>query len=112
MYRKSSVEKAGGYVHCEGFEDYHLWVRMLHAGMKGYNLPDILLRMRTSGMYDRRGGLHYAGNILHFRLFMWRSGFCSLGDFLYASAGHVAVSILPAGLRRVFYNTLLRKTGE
>lgn len=108
MYRKSSVQKAGGYVHCEGFEDYHLWVRMLQSGMRGANLPDVILRMRVSGMYERRGGLHYAGNIIRFRFYLWRTGFCSLGDFLYAVVGHVGVSLLPNRLRQLFYDKMLR----
>ena len=108
MYRKSSVQKAGGYVHCEGFEDYHLWVRMLQSGMRGANLPDVILRMRVSGMYERRGGLHYAGNIIRFRFYLWRTGFCSFGDFLYAVVGHVGVSLLPNRLRQLFYDKMLR----
>lgn len=109
MYRKSSVQKAGGYVHCEGFEDYHLWVRMLQAGMRGANLPDVILRMRVSGMYERRGGLHYAGNIIRFRFYLWKTGFCSFGDFMYAVVGHVGVSLLPNRLRQLFYDKMLRR---
>ncbi len=109
MYRKSSVNQAGGYVHCAGFEDYHLWVRMLMKGMQGYNLQEVILKMRTSGMYGRRGGMAYAGQIFRFRKYLLRIGFCSFGDFLYAAAGHMAVSLLPSGMRRLFYNKILRK---
>lgn len=108
-YKKTSVMNAGGYQHFDGFEDYYLWVRMLTAGMKGYNLPDTILKMRASGMYQRRGGLYYTKLIVKFRLYLLTSRFCSLGDFLYTVVGHVGVSILPIGLREKFYNLVLRK---
>lgn len=109
MYKKTSVIEAGGYKHFEGFEDYYLWVRMLRKGMCGYNIPEVLLKMRVDGMHERRGGKTYASSIVKFRLYLFKSGFCSLIDFLYVVAGHVAVSILPNGIRKLFYDKVLRK---
>lgn len=109
FYKKTSVIESGGYKHFEGFEDYYLWVRMLQAGKQGYNLPETILKMRTTGMHQRRGGLGYAKSIVKFRLYLLKSGFCSFGDFLYTVTGHVAVSMLPNGLREMFYNKVLRR---
>lgn len=109
LYKKTAVMKAGGYKHFEGFEDYYLWVRMLMAGMTGYNLPDTILKMRVNGMYERRGGIHYTGTIIKFRLYLYKSHFCSLGDFVYTVVGHAGVSLLSGGLRERFYNSVLRK---
>ncbi|MBE5881007.1 MAG: glycosyltransferase [Lachnospiraceae bacterium] len=108
-YKKTSVIKSGGYEHFEGFEDYYLWVRMLMAGMRGYNLQDTILKMRATGMHGRRGGFRYASSIIKFRLYLLKSGFCSFGDFIYTVTGHVAVSILPNRLRQLFYHRVLRK---
>lgn len=109
MYKKTSVIESGGYKHFEGFEDYYLWVRMLQNGKTGYNLQETLLKMRVTGMHRRRGGFRYAKSIVKFRLYLLKSGFCSLGDFLYTVVGHVGVSILPNRLREKFYNKMLRK---
>jgi len=109
FYKKTSVIESGGYKHFEGFEDYYLWVRMLLSGKRGYNLQDTLLKMRVTGMHRRRGGLRYAKTIIKFRLYLLKSGFCSFGDFLYTVTGHVAVSMLPNGLREMFYNKVLRR---
>lgn len=60
MFKKSSVEKAGGFIdwYCE--EDYYLWVRMYLAGMKFANCKDILVNVRVGeDMYARRGGFKY-----------------------------------------------------
>ena len=38
-------------------EDYDLWSRMLAKGCAFYNLPEILVKARTSeALYERRGG--------------------------------------------------------
>ena len=109
IYKKTSVMKSGGYQHFAGFEDYYLWVRMLMAGMRGYNVQETVLRMRVTGMYQRRGGWNYAKSIIKFRLYLLKNRFCSLGDFLYTVVGHVGVSLLPIRLREWFYNKMLRR---
>lgn len=110
MYRKSSVEEVGGYQNFYLFEDYHLWVRMLMAGKKAMNVKQPLLYMRTGdGMFDRRGGIKYAGAIWRFRLYLFASGFCSWRDFLVTVLGHTFVALLPTKLRKSFYQRLLRK---
>lgn len=109
LYKKTSVIKSGGYMDFTGFEDYYLWVRMLMAGMRGYNLQEPLLKMRVTGMHRRRGGMRYARLIIKFRLYLLKSGFCSFGDFVYTVVGHVGVSLLPNRLREMFYHKVLRK---
>lgn len=110
MYKKSSVEKAGGYQDFYLFEDYYLWVRMLLAGMQGMNLEEPLLYMRTgTGMHQRRGGTRYAKSILQFRFWQLKSGFSSPLDFLLVAPGHMLVALLPNGMRKAFYENVLRK---
>lgn len=61
MYRKSSVEAAGGYRDEYLLEDYALWIRMLHLNCIGYNIQEPLLWMRAGAeMYKRRSGWKYA----------------------------------------------------
>lgn len=112
MYKKSAVLQAGGYQPFEGFEDYYLWLRMLRCGAVGYNTEQVLLYMRTAGMYKRRGGLQYACRIMRFRSYMLRNGYCSLWDYLFTACGHVGVSLLPDGIRHFFYDRLLRRRGR
>ena len=109
VYKKTAVIKSGGYQHFAWFEDYYLWVRMLMAGMHGYNVQETVLKMRVTGMHQRRGGWDYARAIIKFRLYLYKSDFCSLGDFLYTVIGHVGVSLLPNRLREAFYNKMLRR---
>ena len=70
MYKKSSVKAVGSYQDFYLLEDYHLWIRMLMNGYKGYNLEDILLNMRAgNNMYKRRAGFKYV--LSQIRLFKY-----------------------------------------
>lgn len=60
MFKKSSIEKVGGFIdwYCE--EDYYLWLRMALANMKFKNVDDVLVNVRVGKeMYQRRGGVKY-----------------------------------------------------
>ncbi len=60
MFKKSSVEKVGGFIdwYCE--EDYYLWVRMALENMVFANVDEILVNVRVGkDMYNRRGGMRY-----------------------------------------------------
>lgn len=59
-YRKSAVQAVGGYQHHQWMEDYNLWLRIIAAGYKTANLPDILVYARAGhNMHARRRGLRY-----------------------------------------------------
>ncbi len=60
MFKKSSVEKVGGYIDWFCEEDYYLWLRMALGNMKFKNLPETLVNVRVGEeMYMRRGGIKY-----------------------------------------------------
>ena len=110
MFRKSAVQKAGGYMDAKGFEDYYLWVRMLKLGMMGYNIQEILVHMRTdAGMYERRGSLSYAVLGLRARWRIYRTGYSGIMDFLISAGGQIVMSLIPVKLRTWFYGKFLRK---
>lgn len=59
-YKKSVIEKVGGYQHHLYMEDYNLWLRVIAQKYEVYNLPDILVNVRAgSAMYARRKGFEY-----------------------------------------------------
>lgn len=59
-YRKSIVERVGGYQHHLYMEDYNLWLRIIAEGYEIANLPEILVNVRSgTQMYIRRKGLSY-----------------------------------------------------
>ncbi len=60
MYKKSAVQKAGGYLDLFWNEDYYLWIRMQETGAVMANTGTTLVNVRTGrDMYKRRGGKKY-----------------------------------------------------
>lgn len=60
MYKKKTVEKAGGYLDLFWNEDYYLWIRMWMADAVFANTGTTLVNVRVGKeMYQRRGGKAY-----------------------------------------------------
>lgn len=112
MYKKSAVVAAGFYEDYRYFEDYNLWVTMLHKGFKGYNIQKNLLYMRAGeDMYKRRGGLSYVGCIYRFKRHLRKMGFINMAVFLTDTTIRIIVSLVPNNVRAAIYKKILRKEG-
>lgn len=110
MYRKESVQNAGGYQDFYLLEDYYLWTRMLMNGSIGYNIQEPILWMRAgSGMYKRRSGLKYAKSQAALFKFMKEKKIISNWNFIKAVVIRSISSIAPNFLRKFIYEILLRK---
>lgn len=109
MYKKSEVEKAGGYKHFNLFEDYYLWARMIQNGAICANIEEPLLFMRANAnMFKRRGGCKYFKAIISFKWHLKKIGFFSIKDFIISSFSQGIVSLLPNKLRIFIYQSFLR----
>lgn len=110
MYRKSAVEKAGGYQEIFLLEDYFLWVRMLINGSKGYNIQEPLLWMRAgSDMYKRRGGWKYAKAQKVLFKYMRDHDFIGAKDYYMSCLIRTASACAPNWLREGMFKKFLRK---
>lgn len=109
MYKKTSVNKSGGYQDFYRLEDYYLWVRMLTHGFVGYNIQQPLLLMRGgNGLYERRSGLRYAMSQFYLMKYMHDIGFINSVDFVKAMLLRGGAAVCPNSLRRVIYRKFLR----
>lgn len=109
MMRRSAVLAVGNYHPVRGAEDYELWVRLLQAGYRAENLPDILVYARTdNGMIGRRGGIAYARSALKLQKHFYQSGFLSFRQYLENCAVRTAASLMPGTFRRILYQKKLR----
>lgn len=112
MYKKSAVIEAGFYEDYRYFEDYNLWVTMLHKGFKGYNIQKNLLYMRAGeDMYKRRGGISYVSYIFRFNNHLRKMGFIGMISFIRGTTIRSLVSLIPNGVRTIIYKKVLRKEG-
>jgi glycosyltransferase involved in cell wall biosynthesis len=108
-FRKASVVAAGNYESCQGFEDYHLWARMLTLGYRLHNLSDILVYARCgNGMQGRRGGLAYLKEEIEFQSFLRKMGLLdAAGSFLNIMM-RGPIRLAPTSVRALCYTLFLR----
>jgi glycosyltransferase involved in cell wall biosynthesis len=106
MYRASAVRAAGGYRGVPDMEDYWLWARMLHAGSRGANVPDVLVLYRVSdGAYARRGGARMLRAELRLQRQMLKAGYTGPSRFLRNVLVRGAYRLVPTRVRRTGYRT-------
>ena len=109
MYKKEDIIQVGNYKPLKGFEDYYLWIRLLKQDKKAANINKILVYARGGkDMYSRRGGIKYLVPGLKARKVIYREGLGSFSDFIFVSAVHSIISLLPNGIRGVIYQKRLR----
>ena len=109
-FRKSRALACGNYLDMPGFEDYYLWVRMLRNGDKFYNIQENLVNARGGeSMIERRGGAKYFSRIHKFEKELKNIGFISNANYYTNMFIRVVVSAIPARMRKLFYDEVLRK---
>lgn len=109
MFNKQRVLEVGGYEHCTLFEDYWLWVRLLHRGNIFHNIQEPLLLFRTNDfMYERRGGTSYIRSEYQFFKKTYDIGFISRLQLIQNIIIRTIVRIIPNKLRLVVYKKCLR----
>ena len=107
MYKKSAVQKAGGYIRMTWFEDYYLWSRMLLAGARVYNIQEPLVNMRAGySQLERRKGFQYAYQEFIFQKRLLKIGFINKTEFMKNIAIRLSVRILPRKMVTILYNKI------
>lgn len=109
MFRRSAVLEAGGYQTAHGFEDYHLWARMLVKGFQLHNLDEELVLVRCgNGLQSRRGGWRYVVQEARFQRYLHEIGFISALRMAGNLLIRTPVRMFPDSVRAFFYKHLLR----
>ncbi len=109
MFRKTEVQKAGGYEHFPLLEDYHLWSRMLVCGYEFANLDTVLVFARIGKDFsDKRGGFSYFKQYAALRRLQYRWGLTNGLEYGLALAASAVMTLQPKFLRDWMY-VLLRK---
>lgn len=110
MFRKEAVLKAGNYQDWFWNEDYYLWVRMMMAGCKFANIPDVVVNVRSGAdQYARRGGKKYFDSEIGIKRLMLENGLISRGEFILNYIQRFIIQlVLPNSLRGWVYRTFAR----
>ena len=107
MFRKAAVEQVGGYRHFPLLEDYHLWSRMLAAGMKFSNLSEVLVEARIgSGFAKKRGGREYFRRYKKLRSLQLKWGYLTPPEYATSLTVTYAMTMQPGWVRGKAYQVL------
>ena len=110
MYKKSKVEAVGGYGDLRKNQDTDLWIKMLSNGAYCINIDEYLLRFRfDEETYKKRKNWLNTKLLINIRWKAYKSGFCSLFDFIEVAVVQFGVFVLPAGFQEFIYKSVLRR---
>ena len=114
MYKKSSVNKVGGFIdwYCE--EDYYLWIRMALANMKFGNVSENLVNVRVGKeMYQRRGGVKYYKSEKALQKYMKKNKIIGFSTyFMNVTKRFIVQVLLPNKIRGWVFKKFARKKVE
>jgi glycosyltransferase involved in cell wall biosynthesis len=112
LYRRSAVERAGGYRPLGLMEDYWLFARMIAAGARVDNVPEPLVLYRVgAGAYSRRGGVaQFKAEVALQREFRL-SGFTTRPQAARNLLIRAGYRLVPMALRRAAYRRLIAPGG-
>ena len=110
MFKKSEVEKAGGYEHWHYNEDSYLWVRMYLVGCKFYNIQEALVFARiNTDTFKRRGGYKYYKSERDLFRFMYKNNVITYFEYLKAKFIRFVVQVMmPNFVRQWFFKKFAR----
>lgn len=112
VYTKDAVSRAGGYQPMGRMEDYWLFARMLHVGVRAANVPLPLVHYRvSSGAYQRRGGRDLLATELRLQRAFRSIGFVSRSQFARNVIVRGGYRLLPEQLRMRLYRGYFTRTG-
>ena len=111
MFRKDVVLKAGNYQDWFWNEDYYLWVRMMMAGCKFANIPDVAVNVRSGAdQYARRGGKKYFDSEIGIKKLMLEKGMITRKEFFINYIQRFIIQLmLPNSVRGWVFRTFARK---
>jgi len=110
MFRKSIIIELGSYEKMLFFEDYYLWLKVLHKNHKIVNLNKILLYFRIgNNMIGRRHGYTYAIHELNFVINSNKNKFLSIKESVYFALIRFPLRIIPRGLLNIIYSITRNK---
>ncbi|GAA1712228.1 glycosyltransferase [Brachybacterium phenoliresistens] len=108
VMRREVALAAGGYRVLDHLEDYWLWERMLLAGARTANLPEVLVDYRVdTRLFARRGGWRMFTSDLRLQRILWQDRVTTPGQMLANIGRRGAYRFAPGWLRRVGYRTVV-----
>ena len=109
MFKKNAVMTSGSYESVLFFEDYYLWLKMIHKGYNFFNIQEPLMYVRVGNdMIGRRHGFSYLAHEINFFKTAMSHGLISKYQMCINIATRFPFRILPKSILTMSYKYLLR----
>ena len=110
MFKKSEVERCGGYGKMKRKQDLDLFSRMLNMDCYALNIDESLLLFRSNkDNYKRRKSWEYCKSYIDVVKENYKRGYCSRLDLLYVMAGQLFLHFSPSWLMKRVSDKYLRE---
>jgi hypothetical protein len=110
MFRKSEVERCGGYGTMRRKQDHDLFARMIGMGVYARNIGEsLLLFSADESNYKRRKSREYVGSYIAVQKENYKRGYCSLWDLIVGAGGQMVIFLMPLFIMKRLSDRLLRK---
>jgi hypothetical protein len=110
ILQAGNYENVGRYLHCNNFEDYYLWLKMLKINAIFKNIPRVLVMSHINkNFYYRREGKKIISNYKIFLKKSYRNKILTKQQFYLNLVIRNLIYILPNKLFIIFFNYFLRK---
>ncbi len=104
----SILKLDGGYRNVPFYEDYDLWIRAIHSGLRCSNLDENLVAMKSNQIISRRIGLNMVFNELRLFKTFWKYSFKDFILFFPSFLIRTTIRLLPSKFVILFYKKFLR----
>jgi glycosyltransferase involved in cell wall biosynthesis len=110
MFKRSEVERCGGYGMMKRKQDFDLFSRMINMGCYALNINESLLLFRADeGNYKRRKSKEYVKSTIEVQKLNYKRGYCSRWDLTVVTVGQWVLRLTPMWLMKWLSDHLLRK---
>ena len=109
FYKTDFAKKIGGYPDLYLKEDYAFWCKFIHYGAKVGNMDKIVATVNTDGMHTRRGGIKYILSEVKLQKTLLKYNLTNIISAFYICCLRVLLLSLDSRLKKILYNTFLRK---
>ena len=112
VFQKDAVISVGSYKDVRNLQDYFLWVDLLLAGYKGYNIQIPLVYMRAdNNLFKRRSGKKYIKIQNDLLKYMKGKKFITKKQYIISKFIRTCSGYAPNWLRQWLFKKTLRKKG-
>lgn len=110
IIKKDDLMKVGNYSSDYRQEDYYLWARMMKAGCRFRNVPDMVVNVRSGrDQFARRSGMQYFHDHVAIFTLMYSWGLISRWKLVKNYIARFMQVALPGNIKTWVYQHLLRK---